>query len=251
MPMMTGPSTTARQLCVLALAATAAASACRRDEPASPPSASPSPSAPPPPVPPPAPAAPPTADDQPAASDEATDRAIVGRGRWSENQLYKFRLERVAACGATSAGAASAPRPGPDRVSQFKGETSWVGALFSLEAKGHLFASPRDLELRRGGVILNAAQFQEPPAGCAPLLLPRDLRAGDRLRGFALFEVPKRFRTEIEDPIVFSYRPTRWGGARRVEVPIPECFDACPEPSAAVATGKTAGRSRPEPRQKF
>src|SRR5438477_1536265 len=152
MPMTTRPSTTAKQLCVFALAATAAASACRRDEPAPPspsPPASPTsspPSAPPRPVAPPAPAAPPAAADQPAASHELTDGAIVGKGRWSENQLYKFRLERVAACGATSPGVASAPRPGLDRVSQFKGETSWVGALFSLEAKGHVFASPRDLE---------------------------------------------------------------------------------------------------------
>jgi hypothetical protein len=135
-------------------------------------------------------------------------------------------------------------------VSQFRGETSWVGALFSVEAKQQLLVSPRDLELRRGGVILNAAQVNRPlPAGCEPRLPVKELRAGESLRGFALFEVPKRFRTTTEDPIVFSYRPTRWGSARRVEVPIPECFDACTGSPVAQA-GKTAGRSRLASRQK-
>jgi len=249
MQMTTGPSTTSSLLVALTVTAAVAASACRRDERASlaPPAPVRSPPAPPPAVVPPTPVPPPVAEDQPANA-ETTDSTIVGKGRWSENRLYKFRIERVAPCGETSPRPGATPRPGINRVSQFRGETSWVGALFSLEARDHLFGSPRDLELRRGGVVLNAAQFKEPPPGCAPLALPRDLRAGDSLRGYALFEVPKGFRTKTEDPIVFSYRPTRWGGARRVEVPIPECFDACPE-TPVVATGKTAGRSRPAPRK--
>jgi hypothetical protein len=60
--------------------------------------------------------------------------------------------------------------------------------------------------------------------------------------GFALFEVPKRFRTKTDDPIVLSYKPTRWGGARRVEVPLPECLDACTG-SAGARPSKTAGRA--------
>ena len=90
--------------------------------------------------------------------------------------------------------------------------------------------SPRDLELRRGGVILTAKYINQPVlSGCQPLLPAKRLRAGESASGFALFEVPKSFRTTTDDPIVLSYRPTRWGGARRVEVPIRECLDACAE----------------------
>ena len=111
-----------------------------------------------------------------------------------------------------------------------RGETSWVGAFFSVQAKEpSVFVSPRDLELRRGGVILTAKYINQPVlSGCEPLLPAKRLRAGEGAGGYALFEVPRSFRTKTEDPIVLSYRPTRWGGARRVEVPIRECLDACP-----------------------
>jgi hypothetical protein len=194
-------------------------------------------------------AAPAPVDDGASANGEGTGDAIVGKGRWSENLLYRFRLESVAPCGAASPGIASAQRPATVGSGQFRGETSWVGAFFSVEAKQRFLVSPRDLELSRGGVILNAARVNQPlPAGCEPRLPNKTLRAGESLRGFVLFEVPKRFRTRTDDPIVFSYRPTRWGGARKVDVPIGECFDACKESPVAQAA-KTAGRSRPASRQ--
>ena len=101
-------------------------------------------------------------------------------------------------------------------------------------------------------MILNARYVNQPLlAGCQPLLPARSLRVGESLAGFALFEVPKSFRTKTEDPIVLSYKPTRWGGARRVEVPIRECLDACPESSIREArtSRKTAGRSVPASRR--
>ena len=107
-----------------------------------------------------------------------------------------------------------------------------------------MFVSARDLELRRGGVILNARYINQPLLpGCKPLLPAKQLRIGEDVSGFALFEVPKSFRTTTDDPIVLSYKPTRWGGARRVEVPIRECLDACAE--SVKRSGKTAGRSSP------
>jgi hypothetical protein len=119
--------------------------------------------------------------------------------------------------------------------------------LFSVQAKEpSVFVTPRDLELRRGGVILGARYINQPVlAGCQPLLPATRLRAGDSARGFALFEVPKSFRIKTEDPIVLSYRPTRWGGSRRVEVPIRECLDACPEGA------RTAGPTSPIARKKL
>ena len=150
----------------------------------------------------------------PSAEDGGA-QAPVPPGQWAENKLYKFRLERIERCGAAAPGA-------------LRGEVSWIGAFLTVEAKDELFVSARDLELRRGGVILSAAYAYQPKLpGCKPTLVARRMRGGDRLAGFALFEVPKAFRVTTEDPIVLSYRPTRWGGARRAEVPIPECLDAC------------------------
>ena len=215
---------------------------CERDErPATRPAPTPVKPAPPPlPIavsPPPA-AAPP---DGGVAGD-----AIVPPGEWTENKQYKFRLERIASCGAPAATMGPAQPTAAGASSAFKGETTWVGALFSVQAKDDtVFVSPRDLELRRGGDILAARHINQPLLpGCKPLLPIKQLGVGEDVSGFALFEVPKSFRTTTADPIVLSYKPTRWGGSRRVEVPIRECLDVCPESSASRA-GKVAGRSAP------
>jgi hypothetical protein len=173
----------------------------------------------------------------PGADRDSSPAGPVAPGAWSENKLYRFRLERVEACGV-----------GP---ASLKGETSWVGAFFTVEASGsRVFVSPRDLELRRGGVVLSAT-FINPPSlpGCRPLLNARRLKVGETTSGFALFEVPKTFRIKTDDPIVLSYRPTRWGGARRAEVPIPECLDACARPWLSAASGDARARAAGSPRR--
>jgi len=163
----------------------------------------------------------------------------VAPGAWSESKLYRFRIERIEPCGE-----------GP--IGKLKGPASWVGAFFTVEAKEpEVYVTARDLELRRGGVILSAT-FADPPSlpGCKPLLPARRLRPGESVSGFALFEVPSSFRAPnlTKDPIVISYRPTRWGGARRAEVPIPECFDACSR--AWVAGAVNVAPREPAPRRK-
>ena len=156
----------------------------------------------------------------PSADRDPFPEGPVAPGAWSESTVYRFRLERIEPCGVG------------DVRGALKGDVSWVGAYVTVEAKQpKVFASPRDVELRRGGVILPAT-FVGPPdlPGCKPLLKGTRLKPGETAAGFALFEVPKNFRITTDDPIVLSYRPTRWGGARRAEVPIPECFDACARP---------------------
>jgi hypothetical protein len=61
-----------------------------------------------------------------------------------------------------------------------------------------------------------------------PLLLMKQMRPNQIARGFAVFDVPERFRKDGTDPFVLAYRPTRWGGAKRIELKIPSCLDACP-----------------------
>jgi len=227
---------------LLAVAGVAVASCDRGEAPvaASKPPAAPAPPAPlAPPL-----AAAPAAEDQGPDGGVTTESAIVAPGQWSENRLYKFRFERVAACGAAAQALGPAQPTAAGGGNPLRGESSWVGAFFRVQAKEpSVFVTPRDLELRRGGVILSAKYINQPVLpGCQPLLPATRLRAGETASGFALFQVPTSFRTKTEDPIVLSYRPTRWGGARRVEVPIRECLDACGEVTVANVA-KTAGRN--------
>jgi hypothetical protein len=235
---------------LLAALLTAVLASCDRQEPtATAPTPAPAKPTPPPIL----PAAVPSAEDHSRDGGAATEATtIVATGDWSENKQYKFRLARVASCGDPAATLGPAQPTAASTGGAFKRDTTWVGALLSLQSKEKsLFVSPRDLELRRGGVILTARHINQPLlAGCTPLLPAKQLRVGDDVSGFALFEVPKSFRTTTEDPIVLSYKPTRWGGARRVEVPIRECLDACPETSASKA-GKAARRSTPVSRPKL
>jgi hypothetical protein len=192
---------------------------------------------------PPAPAAQAEAGAAAAPDDgRAVPERPVAPGEWSENRRYKFRLERIEACGA-----------GPARA--LRGDVSWVGAFFTVEAREpELFVSPRDLEMRRGGVILGGTFVETSDLrGCKPVLVPKRLRAGETISGFALFEVPRDFRVPTKDPIVISYRPTRWGGARRAEVPVPECLDACVKPwvDKGAKGAKTGDRTPAPSRQRI
>jgi len=226
------------------VAGAAVLASCDRGEtPAPAAKTSPVPPAPPPPLP---LGAKPEIDSGPDGGVSPA-HAVVATGEWSENRMYNFRLERVAACGEAAPTLGPAQPPAAGAVTKLRGESSWVGALFSVQAKDpKVFVTPRDVELRRGGVILNARHINQPLlADCTPLLTAKLLRAGESVSGFALFEVPKTFRTKTDDPIVLSYRPTRWGGARKVDVPIRECLDACPE------TSKTAGRTPAIARKKL
>jgi hypothetical protein len=211
---------------VPALVATGAA--CERDEPD--PQVSASRAAPARPLPPSLPPGVRPGSDDPAPDDGRLEPPPVAPGEWSDNALYKFRLGRIAACGGNNGGS--------------KAASSWVGAYFTVQAKQpEIFVTPRDLELRRGGVILNA-KYVNPPRlpGCEPLLAPKRLRPGETVAGFGLFEVPGSFRATTDDPIVLSYRPTRWGSARRADVPIRECLDACGSKAVSKAN-RPAARS--------
>ena len=235
---------------VLTTASAAALASCHRDQ-ASPAAASNAP-APARPAPPALPVAAVPAPAEAGPDGGVGANAIVAPGEWTENKQYKFRLERIASCGSPVATLGPAQPIAARAGSAFKGETTWVGALFSVQARDDMvFVSPRDLELRRGGVILSARHINQPLLPCCqPLLAAKPMRVGESVSGFALFEVPKSFRTTTDDPIVLSYKPTRWAGSRRVEVPLRECLDACPE-SSAGRTGKTAGRSAPVSRPKL
>jgi hypothetical protein len=95
-----------------------------------------------------------------------------------------------------------------------------------------VFASPRDVTLESGGVILQSENHAAPVGkSCGPQWTPQRLSPRRTLRGVLLFAVPPDFGTSGKDPIL-AYRPTRWGGAGRLEVRVPACLDRCTAPPA-------------------
>jgi len=62
--------------------------------------------------------------------------------------------------------------------------------------------------------------------GAVGVLAATSLRAQQSVGGFVLFEIPTAWTTE-RTSLVLAYRPTRWGGAQRIEARISSCFDTC------------------------
>ena len=72
-------------------------------------------------------AAAPAAEDQAPDGGVTTENVIVAPGEWSENRLYKFRFERIAACGAAAQALGPAQPTAAGGGSPLRGESSWVG----------------------------------------------------------------------------------------------------------------------------
>jgi hypothetical protein len=136
-----------------------------------------------------------------AAADAGTPAAL---GDWLDGNIYRFRFEAVRRC---------APSSATTPVS--------VGVVVRVTSKlDDVFVASRDFKLESGGVILDSAILTKAPAGCAPLLAPKQVRAGKSNDGVVVFDVPSDFNPENR-PVKLTYQPTRWGGARRVEVVLP------------------------------
>jgi hypothetical protein len=167
-----------------------------------------------------------------AAADGAGDAAAPAAGDWIETPSYKFRFAGLKRCGAAEEAGA--------------GAFSTLGFAVEVAPKqGQIFVSPRDVALERGGVILEARYLdQKPLPNCAPMLPQRQIRVGQSVRGTVMFDVPPSFSSG-SGPIKLSYRPTRWGGAPRVEVKIPPCLDACAPPPADKERSPSRARKTP------
>lgn len=167
---------------------------------------------------------PPVAGPTPRSRAEGAVDDGEGDG-WIETARYGLRLSGAKGCG---------PRPASGRM--------WVGVDARVRTKdGDLFVTARDFSLENGGVILLPRHIDRPLLpGCFPLLSPSALRAKQSVRGFVLFEMPVAW-TSGRDPIVLAYRPTRWGGARRIEARIPPCLDACAD---TPSTSRRSNKSR-------
>ena len=149
-------------------------------------------------------------------------------GQWIESSSYRLRIDAMRTCGSD----AEAP--------------TQVGFQVRMEARGRpIFVSPRDLTFESEGTVLEVADSKSrvaPP--CSPILRAETLRPNQKVRGFVIFEIPRRLMSS-NPPYTLAYRPTRWGGAGRVEVRIDQCL-ACAGsgPQASPQEKRTAPSSR-------
>lgn len=165
---------------------------------------------------------------RPAAADDHPDAGVAEIGTWLEGNGFRFRVDSIRECGQQpAAGAGSASLH-----------------LLALEIRivagqKEVFVSPRDVTLESGGVILEVEnRAASVGKSCGPQWTAQRLSPRRSLRGVLLFAVPPDFGASGRDPIL-AYRPTRWGGAGRLEVRVPACLGHCAPPAAAKPRPET------------
>lgn len=159
-----------------------------------------------------------TLTDGATSPDGFGEGPVSTLGLWMEGNIYRLKAEDVRRChaDAVAAGAPAAPMR--------------LGVRVHITSKlESLLVAPRDLTLESEGVIFQAKVSDKPIPGCAPLLVPRELRWGKTASGIAVFELPAGFKFDVKGPTL-AYQPTRWGGAKRTEVRLPACFPDCAKP---------------------
>jgi hypothetical protein len=89
-----------------------------------------------------------------------------------------------------------------------------VGVEVEIRSQARLSISPRDVQLRSGGIYFHADPGSQLHRNCSPRL-PRSLVKKDTTStGFVLFDVPLPEPPDLE----VLYQPTRFGGASPARV---------------------------------
>jgi hypothetical protein len=172
------------------------------------------------------PAAPPPSSGPPPAGSAAPDRSAgtdtadaaatadnaeigdAGIGDWTDTMMYKFRLQEVKRCEA--AALAADAQAGP----------ILLGVKMQVSAKiDQIMASARDVTLEGGGVVFRSSLTIPAGSKCMPPLGPKQLRHNETATGFAAFELPADTNLRV---LTIAFQPTRWGGAPRVQIALPD-----------------------------
>lgn len=148
---------------------------------------------------------------------EPAARRVAGLGEWVDGKTLRFRVDAISSCGVAAAG-----RPARARV---------AFSVHIIAGAEEVFVSPRDVTLEAGGVILQTIDARAPLGNrCSNVLTARRLPARQSVKGLVIFEVSPEFKAG-QASLTLAYRPTRWGGAGRLEVKVPTCLEACKERS--------------------
>lgn len=162
-----------------------------------------------------------------AVADDHPDAGPAAIGSWLEGNGFRFRVDAIRDCG----------QPAPDAGSA---SLHLLAVEIRIVAgQKEVFVSPRDVTLESGGVILQVENRAAPVGkSCGLQWTAQRLPPRRTLRGVLLFAVPPDFNASGRDPIL-AYRPTRWGGAGRLEVRLPGCLGHCARPVAAKPRPET------------
>jgi hypothetical protein len=124
-----------------------------------------------------------------------------------ETSAYKFSVTRVERCADAPAG----EKVPPDRPVR-------LGVSVDVFSKyDQFFLSARDITLEKAGVVIESELAPKPSAGCSALLPTKKLEHDQNEKGIAVFQVPDE---SFARGGVVAYKPTRWGGAPRVEIQV-------------------------------
>jgi hypothetical protein len=127
-------------------------------------------------------------------------------GTWIASDIYDLKLASAKYCSKPAS----------------KGDASegkvWLGVKLDILAKtDEVFLDRRHATLRDKGVYFQASLDPEPFAGCTPPFKPVQLKRGQTTSGYVVFELPQAWPN-----LVLEFQPTRWGGAGRVKVKVPD-----------------------------
>ncbi len=156
-------------------------------------------------------ATPPIASGPNAAAEQPYPGQEQSVGNWVEASAFKFKVARVVRCAD----------PGPGEVVP-EDRKIRVGVSIDVFSKyDQFFLTPRDVTLEKSGVILNSEREAKPGPECKPLLEPKHLMHDQTQGGVVIFQVPDE--SFLKDGVV-AFKPTRWGGAPRVEIKLAEAL---------------------------
>jgi hypothetical protein len=158
-------------------------------------------------------ASPPAVAATASARPPSAETPFVGQelkvGSFVETSAYKIRVHHVVRCADP---AATDKVPNDRRVR--------VAAKVEIFSKyDDFFVSAKDVELDKGGVIIQSERQVKPSAECTPLLEQKRLAHDQTATGYVVFQVPDE---AFVRGAVVAFEPTRWGGAPRAEIPIAE-----------------------------
>jgi hypothetical protein len=126
-------------------------------------------------------------------------------GNWIETSAYKFRVNGVVRCSDPSP-AEKVPEDRPLRIAV---------KVDIFSKYDQFWVAPKDVELKKDGVIIDSEREVKTGPECSPLLEQKRAKHDETLGGFVVFQVPDE---AFVSGGTVSYMPTRWGGAPRADV---------------------------------
>lgn len=140
---------------------------------------------------------------------------------WVQARNYRLRVVDATPCDDPSEDAART-QEGPSGTSNgFR-----LGVTIEVEATEYssttaVVVSPAAATVEKGGKVFRALRKPDPTPACDDLLGLEKLAPREVTRGQLVFSAPNESYLRSA---LFAFKPPRWGGEKRLEVQLPDCF---------------------------